>query len=220
MTSLNDIRNEIGAAFADAGLEVAGELGIIGTYNHEGMDIPGIYGVPGDILAKMRLSINIRMREGTQDVYVPTQPNFPPVDVLNIIDIASSVGSAAWAAGVVTLTMHFNIGPTPDLTALVGRTVTVAGVNNDNYDGDFVITGANQSAKTLTYALAVNPGGNSFGGTVDASITGGLMEDDTWTDDEGIVYRLVQDTQDSLGAGALFRNVNTIPKQIGGDIGQ
>jgi hypothetical protein len=124
----NPLRDAIGDA-ASLGLLIGAEVvGIQGTYNHEGTDIDDIYALPLESVGRMRLSINIRMRELKGAVLIPKQDNFPPAD--------------------------------------------------------------------------------------------GVMEDDTWTDDNGVVYRVDEDNSDPFNVVYLFTVVNSIAKQVGGDIGQ
>lgn len=124
----NPLRDSISDA-AGLGLFIGAEVvGIQGTYNHEGTDITGIYALPFDSKAAMRLSINIRMRENKAGVLIPKQTNFPPTD--------------------------------------------------------------------------------------------GVMEDDTWTDDNAVVFRVDKDNSDPFNAVYLFEVVESTAKQVGGDIGQ
>lgn len=80
-------------------------------------------------------------------------------------NIALFVGAASWSGGVATITYTLGLGQTDVIN--VGDVVTIAGVTNSGYNVTGVtVTSVNTSAHTFTYALASNPGGNSFGGVV------------------------------------------------------
>ncbi|MGH9397737.1 MAG: hypothetical protein ACRD18_12910, partial [Terriglobia bacterium] len=68
-----------------------------------------------------------------------------------------TVTAASWSAGTVTLTIGSN-------ALASSNTVTVSGISPAAYNGIFAVTG--ETATTITYALASNPGTYTSGGTV------------------------------------------------------
>lgn len=77
--------------------------------------------------------------------------------------VKNYVGAASWAAGVASLDIRVNLGQTFDF--VVGQIITVSGVSNPGYDADSVTITA-VVGTVISYALAADPGGDSFGGDV------------------------------------------------------
>jgi hypothetical protein len=75
------------------------------------------------------------------------------------------LGAATWSGGIATITYHLHLGQTDLLNA--GDVVNIDGVNNAGYDIEAaIVTAVDHDNQTISYALPIDPGGDSFGGVI------------------------------------------------------
>jgi len=74
--------------------------------------------------------------------------------------LSYGVTNATWATGTATLTIGANTLAIGNVVVVSGLSMT-GGVTQSGYNGVVTLTG--ETATTISYALAVNPGGHFYG---------------------------------------------------------
>lgn len=104
--------------------------------------------------------------DGIANMVFQPEPNFgfyiPTLSPWAVPSATYTPTSSTWVGGVATIT--FTTPITHEF--VIGTTVRLAGFNPSAWDGDYAITGVNQTAGTITISITNNPGAIVSEGTV------------------------------------------------------
>jgi hypothetical protein len=208
----------------------AGSITIYGNYIVSEVESSSVFRIPLGTSATTANVSSASWSGGTASVIYEGNYNFNVGDYV-VVDAINPVGyntvstgvavtsagnpvnitAASWAAGTATLTY------TGDRAFTVGETIIVVGINPVAYDGTYTVTA--ETASTVSFAIASNPGAYVEGGQIRGRVSYAVASNPGAYVSGGTVFNYIAQLNGGLAQIVIYNTPGPLPEGTGYGVG-